>query len=295
MSKKLKPKAQSLLDKATEIQDRGGDPSDINEWDEFTEWLEEVPEEYSEREAVFEDTLDDIDEEGFFCAVIPPAKPIREIPIPGGGVVSGTADEVANQLKAALAPMLPFFDVLEVIIAAVDTTKKLFEAFGKLPFGFLSVFPEVVELFNKVIEKVEKLIKLHPLMSIPVVLVAIINVILDNTQEVERILRDIIREIENTEKTKDAMNRIGSEKRREKIKEIIECKERNVEQKQANLRTALDGLNALFVLLNLFLPMVGGPKIEIADIDLSNPKEAISGIAEFNTTLRTVRDAIPIP
>jgi hypothetical protein len=77
---------------------------------------------------------------------------------------------------------------------------------------------------------------------------------------------------------------------------IAQCAQANVAQEAANVGKSLASLGKLFGIINLFMGMVGGPKIP----DLSNLAgrpldDVVAPLDAVVDALQTARNAVPVP
>ena len=113
---------------------------------------------------------------GTFCVALTAPVPLC-ITMPGGAricatVQSGivpTPDEMANavlgQLSPAMAPLTPFFDVLNVLIALVDCMKAVEQCLGPPPNP-----TKLVQCFPKLEAAIAKLLGIVPQLSVPIMI-----------------------------------------------------------------------------------------------------------------------------
>ncbi|MBN2715581.1 MAG: hypothetical protein JXX14_06975 [Deltaproteobacteria bacterium] len=219
------------------------------------------------------------------CIEIPEIPDPFAITLPGG--IELEHINLLDILQPALTPLVPFFNVIDTIVAIFNCVKAIPDSLGPPPdpTALAACLPDLAE-------KVNQLLKLIPQLSLPMTIVGIIDLVIHNLTEVKMVLvhlqRQMVQILEVIDRAKD-LDDAG-------LMAIAVCAEANVAQEAANLGKMLASLGKLIGLLNLFLGMVGGPEIpdfsNLAGQPLDNAIEPIDAIIEV---LQTVRSAVPIP
>ncbi len=86
--------------------------------------------------------------------------------------LSGIVQSVLEPLNAALTPLMPFFRLLDVVIAIIEFCKAIPDSLGPPPDPFL-----LIKRLQKLLKAAGKLASLIPPLSIPVMIVGICKVI----------------------------------------------------------------------------------------------------------------------
>jgi hypothetical protein len=216
---------------------------------------------------------------------------IPEIPDPFSLTLPGGINiehiNLMEVIQPALTPLVPFFDVIDTIVAVFNCIKAIPDTLGPPPDPTVlaACLPELAE-------KVNKLLKLIPQLSLPLLIVGLIDLVIDTLVKartellhLQQQMLQILGVIERATNLEDAG-----------LMAIAQCAQANVAQEAANVGKSLAALGKLIGLINLFMGMVGGPEIP----DLSNLAgrpldDVIAPIDAIVESLEAARDAVPVP
>jgi hypothetical protein len=217
------------------------------------------------------------------CVHIPSAPPLKRLTLPG--TVLEDID-LLGKIQSALAPLMPIFQVIDAVVAVYQCVQAIQDAIKSLSVDkMVSCIPELAE-------KVSKLLRLVPQLSIPLMVVDLLDICISVLGEargrlthLEAQMADAQRAIERGEALNDP-----------KLLKIGHCAQENIGIEAANTLKGLTGLGNILGLVGVFLNMIGGPKIP----SFSNPAdqpidEAVSVLDELVDALQAVRRLIPIP
>lgn len=195
---------------------------------------------------------------------------------------------ILNAVQPALAPLKPFFDILDTVIALFNCFKAVPKALGSLnPKPIFDCIPEVIK-------KIEQLLKLIPQLSIPYTIISIIDNVLAMLQCLIDTMYNWISQTEIL---------VGRLERAAKIEDsnldaILDCAQGDIDKMQLNATEALGAIGSLVGMLNIFMSLIGGPEIplglgdQIADSPLDEILENIQSVIDV---IQGIRDKVPIP
>jgi hypothetical protein len=141
-------------------------------------------------------------------------------------------------------------------------------------------------------EKVAKLLKLIPQLSLPLLIVGLIDLVIDTLRQARSLLLHLQQQI---------VQILGAIDRATNLEDaglmaIAQCAQANVAQEAANVGKALASLGKLIGLINLFMGMVGGPEIpDLSDLAGRPLDDVIPPIDAIIETLQNARAAVPVP
>jgi hypothetical protein len=219
------------------------------------------------------------------CIHVPPLGEPFELTLPGGAQIQHL--ELADVLQPALTPLMPLFQIVDAIVALHKCTTAVVDALGPPPdpSKLASCIPELAE-------KVAKLLGLVPQLSLPLMIIGIIDLLIRVLSDVRGVLVHLAAEL-------DAITRIIDRARElndPNLLEVAGCVETSVQQEAANLGKQLASLGRLIGLTNLFLGMVGGPEIpDFSSLSGKPIQEAISPLDQLVTILQDARRMVPVP
>lgn len=225
------------------------------------------------------------------CAVISVADGTKCISFPGGAeicmtvpsavpvTVSEQLSALFGQLNTAMAPLQPVFNIIEAVIAIF----KCICAIATLnPFKIARCIPNLAE-------KVDKLLKLIPQLSIPIMVKEFVDHLITFFDETIKSLERL-----NTYNTRllEALQ-IGQLTDID-LEITIECAQGQAEATLKFINEQAKPINQLIGLINAFLQLIGLPCIPtLTSADLS--EGYLDTLASFREFLQTFSDLITIP
>jgi hypothetical protein len=219
------------------------------------------------------------------CVEIPPLPAPNRVTLPGGASIERI--KLIEVIQPALTPLAPIFDVIDAIVATFNCIKAIPESFGPPPDPTIlaAVIPDLAQ-------KVAKLLKLVPQLSMPFTIVGVIDLVIDTMVQVRAMLLPLVEKMSAL----GAVELKAVELQDPKLAAIAQCARANIGQEMANLGKGLAALDKLIGLLNSFLEMIGGPQLPtLATLGETPIDDAVRVIDELVETIKTVRAAIPVP
>jgi hypothetical protein len=219
------------------------------------------------------------------CIEIPEIPDPFALTLPGGIEIQHI--NLMEVIQPALTPLVPIFNIIDTVVAVFNCVKAIPDTLGPPPdpTALAACLPDLAE-------KVAKLLKLIPQLSIPLTLIGLIDLVIDTLQQARRELMHLQQQMQQILGVIDRATNLDDAG----LMAIAQCAQANVAQEAANVGKSLAALGKLIGLINLFMGMVGGPEIP----DLSNLAgrpldDVVAPIDAIVEALKTARDAVPVP
>jgi len=220
----------------------------------------------------------------FLCLKIPEFPDPFNLTLPGGITIERI--NIMEILQALLAPLVPFFEIIDTITAIVKCVQAV-------PDAISSLDPTVItECLPDLAKKIEKLLSMIPALSLPLLLVQIIDLLIDTLLQVKR---EILYLQSQMIQILEAMDR-ASNLDDLKLTAIAQCAQANIAKETYNLGKMLASLGKLIGLINMFMSMVGGPEIpDLSDLAGRPLDKVVAPLDALVNVLKSARNAVPIP
>jgi len=207
-----------------------------------------------------------------------------ELPFAGLPDPLQVAKQLLGQANAALAPLQPVFNILDVALA-------LFEAVKAIPDAISSLDPgKIAEALPALAEKVAKLAPLVPQLSVPLMIVGILDTLIGFLGGLSTQLRGIVDQQVRIQAAENRAVELGNAQ----LQVVADCAKHHVATQLASLSESVAPVNRLIALANVFAQIVGlGPLPELADLG-TDAAAALKPIDDAVQTLRQHRGAIPV-
>lgn len=224
------------------------------------------------------------------------AAPIT-VTLPGGLVVSGAAEEIgANALaqarallrsaNSALAPLGPAFTIIDAILAI----KGFADAVPELVVNPGAVVEAVVELGTKV----SRLASLIPQLSVPIMVVGLIDAVLallTGLQAELAVIADQMARIETTRATAATL----PDAARAALESIADAASAQVQVQRGDLATALSSIGPVLGIITTFASLAGVPGVSLdVDVTSGSVDEAADALGVAASALGAIRSSIPV-
>lgn len=218
------------------------------------------------------------------CIVVPRLERL-ELPLPGGAMIAGEFRKLLDMAQPALAPLAPFFTVIETMMAIIAVVEAVPAALGPPPDP-----AKLSSTLADLKDKVERLVLLLPQAALPATLVAIVDILIAELGAVRRELLTLQLQAERVRRTRMTADSLVDAA----LSAIADCAEQTVNQEASNLARALASLEALLTLVGMFSQLVGGPAPPSFRALEGKPLDAlIEPIDALIDQLTTLRAAIP--
>ena len=194
------------------------------------------------------------------------------------------AKQMMAQANGALMPLVPVFNIIDTVLALFQTVKAIPDAIGSLnPSKIISSLPDLVK-------KASKLLKLVPQLSVPLMVVGLIDVLLAYLEGLRLQLHALIATQVRLAKASERAAALGSAQ----LQVVVDCANGNVAAQMKNLGESAAPVNRLIRLLNLFMELVGLPTLpDISDLG-QDAQAALVPLDALVNALKQIRSAIPL-
>jgi len=235
------------------------------------------------------------------CITIPTLPPPKEITFPGGATLSQVLaagseipdplDSVTNllaQANAGLAPLVPVFNILDTVIALFNCVKAIPDSLGPPPDP-----TKLAECIPDLAKKVDELLKLIPQLSVPLLVVGIIDCIIEFLKGIKQQLEAIIERLIEIANAATRASELGDAQ----LQLVVECAEDNINIQLEAMQQSFEPINKLIAVLNIFLGLLGLPEVpELGSlIESGNPEAALQPLDDTVKLLTDIRNAVPVP
>ena len=237
------------------------------------------------------------------CLELPEIPSMDEICFPGGfclsyiwdaiGKIPGLADmpmDFFSQIGPAMAPLAPFFNLLDTILAIFRCLEAIGDFATSLdPSGIFECFPALAKL-------IDQLLKLIPYLSLPKMVKSIIKALAMLLRGIASDLRYIQSQVQRILDMIDRAATINDAT----LDGILVCSQKTVEDTVMSTAEALKGIGRIILLVNILMGLFGGPEIPcFGELIGDNIAEGFDFIVDLLTTLAQIldeiADAIPDP
>ncbi len=217
------------------------------------------------------------------CIEIPEIPDPFALPLPGGIEIEDI--DVMKMLQPALTPLVPFFDLIDTIVAIFNCIKAIPDMLGPPPDPSVlaACLPDLAK-------KLSKLLNMLPQVALPRLIVRCLTLAVQTLRTVRSQLmhlqaqmRQVLGTIDRAKKLKDAG-----------LMAIAQCAQANVAQEAANVGKSLAALGKLLGLVNLFMGLVGGPKVPDLKKLAGRPlDDVLPPLDDLIKVLEAARSAVP--
>jgi hypothetical protein len=188
-----------------------------------------------------------------------------------------------NQASAALAPLSPVFNLIDMVLAI----KGVVEAIPSLLTDPTALFEAIAE----VVEKAAAMAHLIPQLSVPLMIIDLLDVTIVALRGVQSEFELIKTQISRIA----AAEALAAQPGNGALADSITCANQLLDLTILSVQSGMAPLNSLFAVINLFLGLIGQDPIPPIDDLSDDPDEAIEALNVVIETLTVIRAAIPIP
>ncbi len=192
--------------------------------------------------------------------------------------------QLMAQANAAMAPLVPVFNVIDTVLA-------LFKAVKAVPDAITSLNPgKITEALPDLAKKASKLLKLVPQLSVPLMIVGLIDVLLTFLDGLSGQLRAIIDQQARIQQAATRAAELGNVQ----LQAVVDCAKGHVDVQMQNLAESTAPVNRLIALINVFMELIGLPKLpDLANLG-SDAAAALEPLEHMVKTLKDIRKTIPV-
>jgi hypothetical protein len=198
---------------------------------------------------------------------------------------SELSKQLMAQANAALAPLMPVFNIIDAVLALFNCVKAIPDALGPPPDP-----SKLAKCMPDVAKKVSKLLKLIPQLSVPLMIVGLIDVVLTFLEGIRGQLKAVIAAQVRIAAAATRAAELGNVQ----LSTIVDCANANIEAQIKNLGESAAPVNRLIGVINLFVELAGLPKLPDLS-NLGNDAQAALGVLDpLVDQLKAARSAIPV-
>jgi hypothetical protein len=192
--------------------------------------------------------------------------------------------QLMAQANAALAPLSPVFNIIDVALALVEAVKAIPEAISHLDPG------RITDALPDLANKAGKLLALVPQLSVPLMILGLIDTLLLFFAGLALQLRAIIDQQIRIQQAENRAAELGNAQ----LQVVANCSKHHVDAQLDSLAASVAPVNRLIALINVFCQLAGlGPLPGLSDLG-RDVQAALAPLEETARRLRQLRDAIPI-
>jgi hypothetical protein len=198
---------------------------------------------------------------------------------------SELSKQLMAQANAALAPLMPVFNIIDAVLALFNCVKAIPDALGPPPDP-----SKLAKCMPDVAKKVSKLLKLIPQLSVPLMIVGLIDVVLTFLEGIRGQLKAVIAAQVRIAAAATRAAELGNVQ----LSTIVDCANANIDAQMKNLSESAAPVNRLIGVINLFVELAGLPKLPDLS-NLGNDAQAALGVLDpLVDQLKAARSAIPV-
>lgn len=217
------------------------------------------------------------------CLEIPELPDPFALPLPGGIEIEDV--NLMRMVQPALSPLVPLFDLIDTLVAIYNCIKAIPDAFGPPldPTVLAACLPDLAKKLNK-------LLGMLPQVALP----RLIHRSLTLAIETLRTVRSQLRHLQG-----QRLQILGLMERARVLEDaglmaIAQCAQTNVAQEAANVGKGLASLGRLLGMIDLFMGIVGGPRVpDLTQLQGKPLDQAIEPIDDLIRALTAARAAVP--
>ncbi len=234
------------------------------------------------------------------CQGIPDFPDLLEITLPGGATLSQVISAVKavpnsvdmginlmQQVQPAMAPLIPIFDIVDTMATLFKVVQAIPESLGPPPD-----ITKLTRLFPELNEKMNKLLKLIPQLSVPLMVKGLLDLLIATLHGVRSQLLALNQQMVSVTNAAARASLLSDPE----LTSIALCAQNNIEKQAKNIVQSLAALKNLINLMNLFMQMINGPQIpDFSSLTGKPLKEVIEPLNSMITMLKDIRKMVPVP
>jgi uncharacterized membrane protein (DUF2068 family) len=219
------------------------------------------------------------------CVTLPGGAPLC-VPWPSPKVPDPYEYSLAamGMVNVALAPLIPFFNMLDVVVAAIDCIKAVEKALGPPPDP-----SKLVQCFPKLAKALAKLMQLIPQLVIPIAIGQLLDIVILYLTGLRTQLLTILRKQLRLLRSEERAQAIGSVQ----LQTALDCATLDLDAFLDNLNDASLPVARLLMLVNLLLEIAGMEPIPTVQAIGADAQKALGPLEDTIDALTTVRKLFP--
>ncbi|HET9621799.1 MAG TPA: hypothetical protein VFP84_10550 [Kofleriaceae bacterium] len=194
------------------------------------------------------------------------------------------AKQLMAEANAALAPLGPMFSLIDVVLA-------LYHAVQAIPDAIAHLDPtEVADALPDVAQKAGRLLPLVPQLSVPLMVVGLIDVLLAFLAGLAGQLRAIVDQQIRIQRAAARAEQLGNAQ----LQAVADCAQGHVDAQMTSVAESLAPANRLIALINVFAELAGVSALaNLPDLG-RDAHAALQPVEDAVQTLQALRRAIPV-
>lgn len=232
------------------------------------------------------------------CLPMPAIPTLDRICLPGGvcldyiwdsiGKIPSAADmamDFYSQIGPAMAPLAPVFNILDTVLA-------IFRCVQAIPDAITQLNPsELIKCVPGLAQAVDKLLDLIPQLSLPKMIIALLN----NTALLLREIAGDLSFLENqAQRVLDGIDRAAT-LNDHTLNGLLVCAQGTLADTALSTGEALRGIGSIILLMNLLMGLFGGPEIPCLGSTIGdNLAGGLAAVIEVLTALAGVLSEIAL-
>ncbi len=216
---------------------------------------------------------------------------LPEFPDPFDFVMPGPIEisdvNLMKIIQPALTPLVPFFDMIDMIVAIYNCVKAIPDALGPPPDPSIltACLPDLAKALNK-------LLNMLPWVVLPRMIRRLLTLAIETLRTVRSQLMYLQAQILQILGTIDRAKNLGDAG----LMAICQCAQANVATEAANVGKSLAALGKLLGIINIFMGLIGGPQVpDLKNLAGRPLDKAIPPFDALIKALEAVRTAVPGP
>jgi hypothetical protein len=198
---------------------------------------------------------------------------------------SELSKQLMAQANAALAPLMPIFNIVDVVMALFNCMKAIPDALGPPPDP-----SKLAKCMPELAQKASKLLKLVPQLSVPLMVAGLVDVLLAFLEGMRNQLKAVVQAQVKIAQAAARAAELGNVQ----LTTIVDCANANIEAQVKNLGESAAPVNRLIAIINIFAELAGLPKLpDLTDLG-SDAQQALRALDGVVNTLKQARSAIPV-
>jgi hypothetical protein len=192
--------------------------------------------------------------------------------------------QLLAQANAALAPLVPVFNIIDTVIA-------LFQAVKAIPDAITHLDPsKISDALPDLTRKAAKLLAIVPQLSVPLMIVGLIDTLLAFLGGLSGQLRALIDQQIRIQHAENRAAELGNVQ----LQTVVDCSKGHVAAQLASLAEGVAPVNRLIALINVFTQLAGlGPLPNLSDLG-RDAQAALKPLDDTVKALTSLRNTLPV-
>ena len=212
-------------------------------------------------------------------------------PAPFRFVIPGAGELIAFDLGAvgqpALAPLAPFFRLLDTVAKAVDVLRAIPDALSMPPNP-----TEIIQRLPALLAAAAELAPLIPQVSVPLTAVSLLDAVIEELRRTRGRIEALDAQARRIDRARARALALSDLR----LAESAGCAEEDLATAVGAVLAPLDAIRGMVGMLGLLLGMAGGPPLPPWQVSNSTDRaELVRDLAAMEHALADVRGGIPIP